>query len=129
MMLARNLPQDFERAVALAHTRKISLTEAEGEVFGANHNGVAAYLLGLWGLGAPMVEAVAFHLEPSKSGTRAFGPLTATHVAKIFSQELFRSAAAGQPAKLDLDYLAEVGVRDHLDFWRAEIVKQLPPAR
>jgi HD-like signal output (HDOD) protein len=124
LMLVRNLPREFERAVALANSRQIPLTEAETEVLGATHNGVAAYLLGLWGLGAPMVEAVAFHLTPSQSGSRAFGPLTAAHVTKVFSQEMLPSEIVGQPAKLDLAYLTEVGVRDRLDVWREAIAKQ-----
>jgi len=129
LMLVRNLPQEFERAVALANERQIPLTEAEMEVLGATHNGVAAYLLGLWGLGAPMVEAVAFHLTPSRSGSRTFSPLTATHVTKVFSQEMFPIEMAGPPAKLDLDYLSEVGVLDRLDVWRAAIEKQFARAR
>ena len=129
LMLARNVPQELERAVALAEARKISLTDAEMEVLGATHNGVAAYLLGLWGLGTPMVEAVAFHLKPSSSGSRAFGPLTATHVAKIFAQDMFPSPIIGLPATLDREYLTEVGVHDRLEIWREAISKHIPAAK
>jgi HD-like signal output (HDOD) protein len=128
LMLARNIPDEFQHAIELAKTRQISLADAEIEVLGATHNGIAAYLLGLWGLSTPMVEAVAFHLTPAVSGTHSFGPLTAIHVAKIFSQEIYPEPIPGPPAALDLDYLDRVGVKDRLDVWRAEIVKLLPPS-
>ncbi len=43
----------------------IGLVDAEQEVLGCNHAQVGAYLLGLWGLSDGVVEAVAWHIEPS----------------------------------------------------------------
>ncbi len=77
LMLADSLPDEFEKALALAETEKISLPEAELEVFGATHTGLAAYLFGLWGLPAAIVEAVAFHHDPVKSDLKEFTALTA----------------------------------------------------
>jgi HD-like signal output (HDOD) protein len=111
LMLADSLPDEFQKAFMLAGAEKIPLAEAELEVFGATHTGLAAYLFGLWGLPAAIVEAVAFHQTPEKSEVKHFSALTAVHVANALADE---SDAAG----LNLDYLNEIGVADRLDDWR-----------
>src|SRR5690606_40653897 len=45
------------------------------------HTEAGAYLLGLWGLPMPIIEAVAFHRSPARSSTRRFWVTGATHVA------------------------------------------------
>lgn len=127
LMLANNLPKQFEQAVALATERHEPLYEAELEVFGATHAGAAAYLLGLWGLPAPIVEAVAFHHTPARSDLRSFGPLAAVHVANVLEQEFSKAEPCGKASELDGAYLAAIGVEDRLDAWRAEVAKLSQP--
>jgi HD-like signal output (HDOD) protein len=100
LMLADSLPDEFEKALALADEEKIPLPVAELEIFGATHAGLAAYLFGLWGLPAAIVEAVAFHHEPEKSDLKQFSALTAVHVANALCDEI-------QAGSLNLDYLAK----------------------
>jgi HD-like signal output (HDOD) protein/ActR/RegA family two-component response regulator len=111
LMLADSLPDEFEKALLLAESEKIPLHEAELKTFGATHAGLAAYLFGLWGLPAPIVEAVAFHHTPEKSDLKEFSPLTAIHVA---------NALCIDPASDDLNpaYLAEIGCAGRLETWR-----------
>ena len=123
LMLADGMPEEFQSALALAAERKVHLYEAEQEIFGATHAGVAAYLLGLWGLPASIVEAVAFHHTPSHSDLRVVGPLAAVHVANVFEQELSKADACGRAATLDADYIAAVGAQDRVEAWRAEATK------
>ena len=111
LMLADNLPNQLAEALALAESEQIPVTEAELEVFGATHAGLAAYLLGLWGLPAAVVEAVAFHHSPELSDLKQCSALTAVHVANALSKE------EGSD-DLNLDYLTEIGVADRLDYWR-----------
>jgi HD-like signal output (HDOD) protein/ActR/RegA family two-component response regulator len=111
LMLADSLPIEFEKALALAEDEKIPLPEAELEIFGAPHTGLAAYLFGLWGLPAAVVEAVAFHHTPEKSDLKQFSALTAVHVANALSDE-------SETANLNLNYLEQIGVADRLDDWR-----------
>ena len=124
LMLANSLPKQFQRTLALATESGIPLHDAELEVFGATHAGVAAYLLGLWGLPATLVEAVAFHHTPGQSDLRSFGPLAAVHVADVLEHEL-KAKIDNRPVKLETDYLAALGVQNRLDTWRAEAVKLL----
>ena len=111
LMLADSLPDEFQKALVLAEAEKIPLPEAELEIFGATHTGLAAYLFGLWGLPAAIVEAVAFHHEPAQSSLKKFSALTAVHVANALADE-------SEAANLNLDYLAEIGVADRLEDWR-----------
>ncbi len=126
LILAANFPAKFQNAIAAAGQRQISLAAAELEIFGATHAGIAAYLFGLWGLAAPMVEAVAFHLEPARSSVNSFSPLTAVHVAHVLAQARNGARNPGRAADVDYEYLAAIGTAKRLDHWRAEIEKLSP---
>ncbi len=67
-----------------------------------------AYLLGLWGLPGPIVEAVAFHDRPARV-RGSFWVAGAVHVA----------AALVNGREPDQAYLASVGQLDRLPRWRA----------
>ncbi|QSX80062.1 HDOD domain-containing protein [Lysobacter solisilvae] len=71
------------------------------------HNVAGAYLLGLWGLPAPIVEAVAFHTDPAK--IRGFWVTGAVHVATTLIN--------GTP--IDEGYLRKVGQFEQLPRWRS----------
>jgi HD-like signal output (HDOD) protein len=114
LMLADSLPDEFQRALALAAERKVPLHAVEMEIFGATHAGLAAYLLGLWGLPAPIVEAVAFHHTPEKTANSSLSPLTAVHVANAFEHEL-----AKEDSGLNQDYIAAVGAANRLGAWHS----------
>ncbi len=75
---------------------------------GPHYAEAGAYLLGLWGLPMPIVEAVANHHQPGRSRTRGFWVGGAVHVARA----LVASEA------VDEDYLERVGMRDRLPAWR-----------
>lgn len=111
LMLADGLPDEYAQAIELAARENIPQFEAEREVFGATHAGLAAYLFGLWGLPVSIVETVAFHHTPEKSQHKQFSALTAVHVANSF----FDDTGA---APLNHDYLRDTGVIDKLEDWR-----------
>lgn len=75
---------------------------------GPHYAEAGAYLLGLWGLPMPIVEAVASHHQPGKSRSRGFWVGGAVHVA--------RALTAGED--VDEKYLETVGLRDRLPAWR-----------
>jgi HD-like signal output (HDOD) protein len=68
-----------------------------------------AYLLGLWGLPMPIVEAVAFHRRPRRGRASGFWVTGALHVAAAL--------VAGEG--LDDAYLQSVGMSARLPQWRA----------
>lgn len=67
-----------------------------------------AYLLGLWGLPTPIVEAVAYHQHPTRM-SGAFWITGAVHVA----------SALVRGTEVDHEYLAQVGVLHLMPQWRA----------
>ena len=118
LVLAANLPEEYSRMLRLKQAQEKPEEESEREVFGASHSEIGAYLLGLWGLPDPIVEAVAFHHHPERCVANGFGPITAVHVANSLERET-RPAPRKDPSEaIDLDYLARIGLTDRLPNWR-----------
>jgi len=105
-------------AASVAQERPLELVEEE--VFGVSHGPVGAYLLGLWGLPYPIVEAVAHHHTPTRVPQQSFGILGAVYVADRLAYEYWAapSRAATQVREpLDEAYLERLGVIDRLPEW------------
>jgi len=124
LMMISNLPDQYRQALTLARQKPLTISEAEREVFGATHADVGAYLLGLWGLPVPIVEAVALHHTPSKNISRHFSPLTAVHVADVLEHERSGSPNSISSPHLDADYLAEANLQNEVTHWR-EIFEEM----
>jgi HD-like signal output (HDOD) protein/ActR/RegA family two-component response regulator len=122
LMLASGRPKEFQRALNLAAERNVPMHEVELEIFGATHAGIAAYLLGLWGLPAPIVEAVAFHHTPAEAELQEFTPLTAVHVANVLGHKPASLGTSGLSPTVDLNYISTIGMQNRLEMWRAEAV-------
>lgn len=75
---------------------------------GPHYAEAGAFLLGMWGLPMPIVEAVAHHCHPGRSRARGFWMVGAVHVA---------CALAGG-REVDLAYLEQAGVAARLPGWR-----------
>lgn len=123
LMLANNLPDQYHQVLKRAAQPQMTQLAAEQELFGASHAGIGAYLLGLWGLPSTIVEAVAFHHHPQQAGVQTAGPLLAVHVANAFEHDRTKAADAPAESGLDLEYLAALGLKDRVPFWREQITK------
>jgi HD-like signal output (HDOD) protein len=117
IILAVNLPDDYKSACELSVSEHISVVDAETQVFGATHADVGADLLGLWGLPAEVVRAVAFHHCPSALPGEQFTALTAVHAANGILRRT-HSEEDGCDTKLNLDYLSQIGLVDRLPVWQ-----------
>jgi HD-like signal output (HDOD) protein/ActR/RegA family two-component response regulator len=84
-MLVEECPRELEEALDMAIADRISVHEAETRVLGASHAEVGAYLLGLWGLPFPIVDAVAHHHTPEQVRNEKFDVLGALVVAMALS--------------------------------------------
>ncbi len=118
LVLAANVQKQYEAMLQTVHDQGVPLWEVERQELGATHAEVGAYLLGLWGLGDPIVEAVAFHHHPSNCLGNTFSPLTAVHVANVLQQELSHQAIGGGPSQIDFTYLDRLHLTDRLPSWR-----------
>jgi HD-like signal output (HDOD) protein len=118
LLMAANFPKDYDQVTRLVGKEGLSHCAAEKEIFGVNHASVGGYLLGLWGLPVPVVEAIALHHCPRQTTSPAFGALTAVHAANVFEHE--RAAGSHPAADNELDglYLAALGLTHRLAAWR-----------
>jgi HD-like signal output (HDOD) protein len=127
LILASNFSSQYAEAVGLARQNRGPLFTAEREVFGITHADVGGYLLGLWGLPVPVVEAIALHHSPRVSAGKMFTALTAVHAADVLVQERRSSIEDIAPPRFDAPYLNELGLEEHLERWRST-VNESPPA-
>jgi putative nucleotidyltransferase with HDIG domain len=118
LVFAANHHEKFAETIAVARTGVVPRWSVEREVLGATHADIGAYLLGLWGLPDPIVEAVAFHHEPGNCVAPGFSPLSAVHVADVLVGESNEGESPGASSRLDEAYLDRAGVADRLDAWR-----------
>jgi HD-like signal output (HDOD) protein len=89
----------------------LSLADREWEAFGVTHAEAGAYLMGLWGLPNPIIEAIAFHHSPTRSQTKHFTPLTAVYIANIFANESAGGQVENADFNIDCQYLSDVGLK------------------
>jgi putative nucleotidyltransferase with HDIG domain len=119
LLMAANYPKDYERVTRLV-AEGFSHCTAEREIFGVNHASVGSYLLRLWGLPFPVVEAIAFHHAPRQTTHPAFCALTAVHAANVFEHEDATNFLPAPENELDEPYLAALGLTQHVSEWRRE---------
>lgn len=68
LALAQRAPEDYAEVLRETRASGRPLYAVERERFGVSHGAVGAYLLGLWGLPQPVVEAVFRQHEPGGEG-------------------------------------------------------------
>ena len=120
LVLAVNFPDLFKDALEKAARERRDLCLLEKETFGATHADVGGYLLGLWGLPAPVVEAIALHHTPSQTKETGFTPLAAVHIANVLVNRRSHRAANGIPVSvLDQSYLDALRLAHRLPAWEA----------
>lgn len=127
LVLAFNRPRQYGEVIALSAQGGAGLCDAEREVLGSTHAEVGAYMLGLWGLPDPIIEAIALHHRPGDCAEKVFGTLSAVHAADALAFELQASQPHTGAAKLDLDYIEAIGKTDRLGDWHHWCLNALAP--
>jgi HD-like signal output (HDOD) protein/ActR/RegA family two-component response regulator len=110
-ILAQECPADLHQATELAAAQGIPLHLAETQVIGASHAEIGAYLLGIWGLPYPVIEAVAHHHLPQRVAQSEFDVLAAVAVAHAFVESDDASAFGtrlGADPRVDASYLKSI---------------------
>lgn len=90
----------------------LSFAEAEYLEFSTSHAEVGGYLLGLWGLPDPVVEAVACHHRPTQISGEISPVLAATYLANILVCQ-----AGGEEIKFDETLLNQGNIKSMLVSW------------
>lgn len=126
LLLAVELPEHFEKVLQEMKQSGCSMHATEQEVWGVTHAEVGGYLLGLWGLPHPIIEAVANHHAPSRVASKEFGIFAAVHIADaLVHDELDSREADAFTTNLDVSFLDHLGVTDKVDAWRENVRRQL----
>jgi HD-like signal output (HDOD) protein len=122
LILANELPRQLQRAAARMRAEPCPQHVAEQALLGCTHAELGGYLLGIWGLPYPIVEAVANHHAPARVAQQRFDVLAAVHVADALAHEHLpppvREARAAGPV-LDPGYVEALGAAGELAGWRA----------
>jgi HD-like signal output (HDOD) protein len=74
-------------------------------------------LLGLWGLPAPIVEAVAWHHQPGRLESRVFGVLAAVHIADYLQSHLLPASQRRLAVELDVPYVERLNIHEKMGQW------------
>ena len=119
MVLAFGLPDEYAQVIPRAKNENPPLWQAELECFGATHADVGAYLLALWGLPNPVVEAVALHHQPARSTSAEFSPAIAVHIGDAFAHHLTSAPTEWPEPHLDTAHLTRLGLGGRIEAWQA----------
>lgn len=122
LVLASRAPEAFMQCLRVSDRDDLRLHEAEELVLGTTHSAVGTYLLGLWGLPQPVIDAVAnHHVLPERLplGDTLEAP-TAVYFANLLTDG--RSEAALRPGEDNvlpppLSYLRLAGLEHALPRW------------
>lgn len=84
-----------------------------------SHAEVGAYLLGLWGFKDNVIEAVAYHHNPSKMFSKKdFNIVSAVHIAEALIMNSNNLSYEDGENNLDVEYIKEIGVEDEIEKWQ-----------
>jgi HD-like signal output (HDOD) protein/ActR/RegA family two-component response regulator len=121
LILVTNFQEPYQQVLTEAAKTRQNLWDLEIERFGTSHAEIGAYLMGLWGLEYPVIEAIAFHHCPGKSLSNSTGLLTAVHFGDAFDRlkkdpnDLNSENGLRQ---LDRGYLDNLGVAGRITDWQ-----------
>jgi putative nucleotidyltransferase with HDIG domain len=117
LVMVHNMPDHYGELLKTNLDKNLPIQDTEMKIFGATHEQIGAYLIGLWGLPDSIVEAVAFHHCPGQCPTAAFDALGAVHVADAMAHVNPQSGGDIHKHRLSMDYLERFGLTGHLDGW------------
>jgi HD-like signal output (HDOD) protein len=118
LILVANFQEPYCRILSEARETGQALWDLENEMFGTSHAEIGAYLMGLWGLEYPIIEAIAFHHCPSKSLSNATGLLTAVHFGDVYDRSKNGDNGGNRLSQLDHGYLKNLGVAGRINDWQ-----------
>ncbi len=122
LVLAANMPEQYNEVLKLVAQGELSLIAAEHQVLGISHASLGAYLLSLWGLPQPIVEAIFYHHEPSASSQTEFSVLTAVHFANALEPTLNSATrddyTEARAVDFDDAYIERLQLSERIPVWQ-----------
>jgi HD-like signal output (HDOD) protein len=127
-VLIQDCPRELAEAIELARSQGLPLHECELRTIGATHAQVGAYLLGLWGLPYPVVEAVALHHTPMAIVPHEYDLLAALTISHAFLEPVSVVAHTAETPEVDASYLPRVGSPFDWEEARRRVQTSIAPA-
>ena len=118
IILAANFPTRYQEVIKMVKLEHCEISEAEKMIFEHTHGAVGGYIMNLWGLPVPVVDAVLRHHHLDSLPGQEFSALTAVHVANSFVASDIKAEDGIVINPLDLGYLKSINKLDRLPFWR-----------
>ena len=118
LILLTNFPKPYKQVLTASRETGQNLWDMEYEAFGTSHAEIGAYLMGLWNLETPIIEAIAFHHRPANSMSENMGLLTAVHVGNAIDHNGQGSTNGDTELLYDAQYLDTLGIADRVPEWR-----------
>lgn len=122
LILVEDFPEEYAAAITESRETSVPMLEVERKHFQATHAEVGAYLLALWGIPIPLVEAVANHHHPRRCGADQLGLAGVVHMANAL-QHSEKTAGGFAPGLVDMDYLKLVGLDRKFEEWRTTMAE------
>jgi HD-like signal output (HDOD) protein len=117
LVLASAFGDEYQKVLGRAAEPGALLAACEEEAFGCTHNLAGAYLLGLWGLADSVIEAVAWHHQPSHAQPTSFSALIAVHAADYYESQMHPDSGFGENSAIDESLMIQLGLRAQLPSW------------
>ena len=116
VVMASADPILYRKVADVAASTNTNAWRVETDLLGCSHAEIGAYLLGIWGLPAPIVEAVGWHHRPSDSPVTQFSPLAAVHAASVIHARMHTECIRGEE-EFDREFLNRLGLSDREATW------------
>jgi len=121
LVLAMRAPAHFKRALQGAQTEGHPLYVVETDLMGVSHAEVGAYLLGIWGLPSPVVEAAAHHHNPHRVPQDSLDAVGIVYISNRLAHQVAGHAPSAESIaqlEIDPDYLERLGVSEQFSGWQ-----------
>lgn len=132
LVLAIAQPRYLQKVYELSKEKNQPIQVIEKKLTGVTHAEIGAYLLGLWGLPYPIVEAVANHHEPARSKSKEFDLVGSSYFAANLASEMLNNESEGDDYQVNLDseYIDRVEISEsQINQWRAIATAEMQHAR
>jgi HD-like signal output (HDOD) protein len=128
LVLASRMPFQFNAAMTMTKERGCASYEAEETLAGVSHAELGAYLLGLWGIGGMIVEAVAHHHRPQRVAHVGLDSSAAVYLASLIADELEthpKDLTGAELRESDKENLKMLGIAEQYPLLRVRAMKAL----
>lgn len=111
------IAQAFPREGTVA-SAALFAPDDDSRLHGATHAEIGAYLLGIWGLPHPIVEAVAHHHRPERVAHDGLDVIDVIYLANLLARQHLGLPEAEADFERGLAYLRQLGLEARLPEWR-----------